>query len=171
MEQLNHISVQNKTQTFPLIVIGEELRTPQNVGMSMRTSEAFGVETFYLNTNSPDTTNRLVQRTARNTDKTLPIVRYSDILLLLTKLKEENYYIIALEITDNSKNIETYDFTEHQKIALLIGSERYGIDQEALNMCDESIYIPMNGLNSSMNVVNSLSVSLYEITKQLKTIN
>jgi len=171
MEQLNHTSVQNKMQTFPLVVIGEELRTPQNVGMSMRTSEAFGVNTFYLNNNSPDTTNRLVQRTARNTDKTLPIIIYSDILLLLDQLKKENYYIIALEITDDSKNIETYDFKSHQKIALLIGSERFGIDQKALGMCDDSIHIPMHGLNSSMNVVNSLSVSLYEITKQLKTIN
>ncbi|NJB81702.1 TrmH family RNA methyltransferase [Wenyingzhuangia aestuarii] len=167
MEQLSHTKVLNTKQTFPIVVIGEELRTPQNVGMSMRTSEAFGIDAFYLNSNSPDTSNRLVQRTARNTDKTLTIISYDNILTLITKLKQEGYTIIALEITDHSKNIQDYNFTTHAKIALLIGSERFGIQEEALKMCDDSIHIPMFGLNSSMNVVNSLSVSLYEITKQL----
>lgn len=170
MEQLAHNQVTNNKQKFPLVVIGEELRTPQNVGMSIRVSEAFGVKTFYLNNNSPDLNNRLVQRTARNTEKALDVISYDNIINLLENLKKENYTLIALEITDNSKDIETYNFNKHEKIALLIGSERFGIQEEALAMCNESIHISMHGLNSSMNVVNSLSVSLYEITKQFKNI-
>lgn len=171
MEQLDHKKTVNNNFDFPLIVIGEELRTPQNVGMGLRISEAFGVKTFYLNNNSPNTDNRLVQRTARNTDKNIDIISYDDIILLISTLKKEGYTIIALEITDKSKNIHQYNFTEHQKIALLIGSERFGINPEALRLCNESIHIPMYGKNSSMNVINSLSVSLYEITKQLTTNN
>lgn len=167
MEQLDHNKTVNHQVDFPLIVIGEELRTPQNVGMGLRVSEAFGVQTFYLNNNSPNTDNKLVQRTARNTDKNIDIISYDDIIGLISKLKKDEYTIIALEITDQSKNIHQYNFTTHQKIALLIGSERFGINQEALNLCDESIHISMYGKNSSMNVINSLSVSLYEITKQL----
>ncbi|ANW96205.1 rRNA methyltransferase [Wenyingzhuangia fucanilytica] len=167
MEQLDHSKTVNNFIDFPLIVIGEELRTPQNVGMGLRVSEAFGVKTFYLNDNSPNTDNRLVQRTARNTEKNIEIISYHDIISLITSLKKEGYTIIALEITDKSKNIHQYNFSTHQKIALLIGSERFGINQEALNLCEESIHIPMYGKNSSMNVINSLSVSLYEITKQL----
>ena len=132
MEQLSHTKVLNTKQTFPIVVIGEELRTPQNVGMSMRTSEAFGAEAFYLNCNSPDTSNRLVQRTARNTDKTLTVISYNDIITLLINLKKEGYHIIALEITNDSKNIQDYNFTAHSKIALLIGSERFGIQEKAL---------------------------------------
>ncbi len=168
MEQLEHISTTNKRQLFPITVIGEELRTPQNVGMSFRVSEAFGVESFYLNSNSPGTENRLVQRTARNTDKTLNIISYNNITTLLKTLKENGYIILALEITNKSKNIQEYNFLQYSKIALLIGSERFGIQKKALEMCTESIHIPMFGSNSSMNVVNSLSISLYEITKQLK---
>lgn len=167
MEQLNHYKTQNHQADFPLVVIGEELRTPQNVGMGLRVSEAFGVKTFYLNNNSPNTENRLVQRTARNTEKNIDIVNYEDSLTLLSDLKKEGYTVIALEITNKSKNIHQYNFSSHNKIALLIGSERFGINQETLNGCDESIYIPMYGKNSSMNVINSLSVSLYEITKQI----
>lgn len=168
MEQLSHTKVKNTKRKFPLVIVGEELRTPQNVGMSLRCSEAFGVHTFYLNHNSPDLSNRLVQRTARNTDKNIDIVVYDDIITLLEKLKDEGYTLIALEITNNSKSILDYNFNTYSKLALLIGSERFGIKEEALDMCTESIHIPMYGENSSMNVVNSLSVSLFEITKQLQ---
>ena len=170
MEQLNHKATVLKNVKFPLVVIGEELRTPQNVGMGLRVSEAFGVGTFYLNENSPGLENRLVQRTARSTNKNIEIVQYNNSIDLINNLKSEEYTIIALEITDKSKNIHQYNFSKHAKIALLIGSERYGINQKALSLCDESIHIPMYGKNSSMNVVNSLSVSLYEITKQLTQI-
>jgi len=167
MEQLNFHNKKNNILNFPLIVIGEELRTPQNVGMGIRISEAFGVKKFYLNNNSPNTENRIVKRTARNTNKNINIAYYDDILSLISILKKEGYSILSLEITNRSKNIQDYNFTKHQKIALLIGSERFGIDPKALDCCEQSIHIPMFGKNASMNVINSLSVGLYEITKQI----
>lgn len=171
MEQLTHTTVDNVQKNFPIVVIGDEIRTPQNIGMCIRVCEAFGIGHFYQNENSPTLENRLVQRTARNTDKQISVVVYPEIVEKLKALKKDGFTLIALEITNASKDIHTYDFTQHDKIALLIGSERYGIDAEALDICDVSIHIPMFGHNSSMNVVNSLSVSLYEITKQLNNTN
>ena len=49
---------------------------------------------------------------------------------------------------------------------LLLGSERNGIGN--INILDHSIAIPMFGKNSSMNVIHSLSIALYEVTNQLK---
>lgn len=170
MEQLQHKDILNSQKKFPLIVVGDELRTPQNIGMCIRTCEAFGVEKFYQSTNSPNINNRVVQRTARNTDKLLSIFSYDDIVQQIIELKKEGYTLIALEITNASKSLHQYDFTQHHKIALIIGSERFGITHQALMLADASIHIPMFGNNSSMNVVNSLSVSLYEITKQLNKI-
>ncbi|MGY6648113.1 TrmH family RNA methyltransferase [Wenyingzhuangia sp. IMCC45574] len=171
MEQLDHTDIVNSKKTFPLVVLGDEIRTPQNIGMCIRACEAFGVERFYQSVNSPDTNNRTVQRTARNTEKKLPVTSYTDIVEASKQLKNEGYTIIALEITDKSKSLHQYNFTQHGKIALIIGSERFGITPEVLELVDSSIHIPMFGNNSSMNVVNSLSVSLYEITKQLNKLD
>lgn len=170
MEQLTHQHIQNSQKKFPIVVIGDEIRTPQNIGMCIRVCEAFGVESFFQNDQSPSLDNKIVHRTARNTEKQIPVVVYVDIIKTIQLLKNDGFTIIALEITDASKNIHNYNFTNHHKIALLIGSERFGITPEALALCDESIHIPMFGNNSSMNVVNSLSVSLYEMTKQLNNI-
>lgn len=170
MEQLAHQHIQNPQKKFPIVVIGDEIRTPQNIGMCIRVCEAFGVTSFYQNDQSPSLDNKTVHRTARNTEKQIPVVVYTDILNTIQQLKDDGFTLIALEITDTSKDIHSYNFTHHAKTALLIGSERFGITPEALALCDESIHIPMFGSNSSMNVVNSLSVSLYEMTKQLNNI-
>jgi tRNA G18 (ribose-2'-O)-methylase SpoU len=47
-----------------------------------------------------------------------------------------------------------------------LGSERHGIKN--INLVDTTIAIPMYGRNSSMNVVHSLAITLYEATNQLK---
>lgn len=167
MEQLTHTEVSNPQKTFPIAVIADELRTPQNVGMCLRVCEAFGIDTFYQNEQSPNIDNRLVQRTARNAEKRVAIKTYKNLLHQLQRLKEEGYLLLALEITDKSKDLSRFVFSNDTKIALVIGSERFGITPEALDICKESVHIQMFGQNSSMNVVNSLSVCLYEITKQL----
>ena len=46
-----------------------------------------------------------------------------------------------------------------------MGSERNGI--ENVDLVDYTISIPMYGRNSSMNVVHSLAIMLYEVTNQL----
>jgi 23S rRNA (guanosine2251-2'-O)-methyltransferase len=47
-----------------------------------------------------------------------------------------------------------------------LGSERNGI--ENIDLVDYTIAIPMFGRNSSMNVIHSLAITLYEVTNQLR---
>lgn len=75
---------------------------------------------------------------------------------------------MGIEITDKSINIQDFDFQNHKKIALLLGSERGGIQD--INLLDASVAIPMYGRNSSMNVVHSMAITLYEVTNQLQKI-
>ena len=67
---------------------------------------------------------------------------------------------------DKSIDIQNFNFKNHKKIVLLLGSERNGI--ENIDHIDYSISIPMYGRNSSMNVIHSLGIALYEVTNQLK---
>ena len=84
----------------------------------------------------------------------------------IQQLKEEGNTIIGIEITDKSIDIQNFNFKNHEKIVLLLGSERHGIKN--IDHIDYSISIPMYGRNSSMNVIHSLSIALYEVTNQLK---
>ena len=91
---------------------------------------------------------------------------YSNFNDTIRKLKEEGNTIIGIEITDKSIDIQDFNFRNLKKIVLLLGSERNGIKN--IEYLDHSICIPMFGRNSSMNVIHSLSIALYEVTNQLK---
>ena len=49
---------------------------------------------------------------------------------------------------------------------LITNYKRNGI--ENINLVDKTVAIPMYGRNSSMNVIHSLAITLYEVTNQLK---
>ena len=167
MKQLSHENVENTQQKFPITIVCDAIRTPENIGMCFRISESFGVEKIYFHENSPSTENRKVINTARNTINQIEHDYYNDFSSLITNLKEEGNTIIGIEITDKSIDIQDFNFKNHEKIVLRLGSERNGI--ENVDLVDYTISIPMYGRNSSMNVVHSLAITLYEITNQIKT--
>ncbi len=169
MKQLKHEEITNNQQKFPITIICDEIRTPENIGMCFRIAESFGVENIYIHENSPSINNRKVIRTARNTIDKINHYTYNNFEELVNKLKSERNKIIGIEITDTSKNIYNYNFKLDEKITLILGSERNGIND--ISLIDDTVSIPMFGLNSSMNVINSLAITLYEITKQLSLKN
>ena len=166
MKQLSHYDIKNQHKQFPITIVCDAIRTPENIGMCFRVSESFGVSKIYLHENSPAVTNSIVKRTARNTIKQLEYNTYTNFENTIQRLKDEGNTIIGIEITDKSIDIQNFNFKNHKKIVLLLGSERNGI--EKINTLDYSIAIPMYGKNSSMNVIHSLSIALYEVTNQLK---
>ncbi|WP_438976920.1 TrmH family RNA methyltransferase [Polaribacter sp.] len=165
MKQLTHYDIENTQQKFPITIVCDAIRTPENIGMCFRIAESFGVRKIYFHENSPSLENRKVIKTARNTIPQIHHEMYSDFNDVVKNLKEEGNTIIGIEITDKSINIQDFDFKNHEKIVLLLGSERNGIAN--ISLVDETIAIPMYGRNSSMNVIHSLAITLYEVTNQL----
>ena len=165
MEQLTHNDIENDQKQYPITIVCDAIRTPENIGMCFRISESFGVEKIYFHENSPTIENRIVQKTARNTLHQIKHASYQDFDALIRQLKIAGNTIIGIEITDKSINIQDFDFKNHEKLVLLLGSERNGIKN--INLVDETVAIPMYGRNSSMNVIHSLAITLYEVTNQL----
>ena len=166
MKQLNHTEIENQQKQFPITIVCDTIRTPENIGMCFRISESFGVQKIFLHETSPSIENRIVKKTARNTINQIEHDTYTDFDTIINQLKDEGNIIIGIEITDKSTAIQNFDFSKHQKIVLLLGSERNGI--ENISLVDKTVAIPMYGRNSSMNVIHSLSIALYEVTNQLK---
>lgn len=166
MKQLTHYDIENKQQQFPITIVCDAIRTPENIGMCFRIAESFGVQKIFLQESSPTTESRRVVNTARNTLNQIEHETYIDFNDTISNLKKEGNTIIGIEITDKSIAIQDFDFTTSEKIVLLLGSERNGI--ENINLVDKTVAIPMYGRNSSMNVIHSLAITLYEATNQLR---
>lgn len=166
MKQLTHEDTQNEQKKFPITIVCDAIRTPENIGMCFRISESFGVNKIYFHEDSPTVENRIVRKTARNTVHEVTHLPYYNFKQLIDQLKQEGNTIIGIEITDKSIRLQDFNFSKFEKIVLLLGSERNGITDTSL--LDHTVSIPMYGVNSSMNVIHSLAISLYEVTNQLR---
>ena len=165
MKQLSHFEVKNKKPLKELIVVSENIRTPENIGMLFRISEAFGVKKVYLVGDSPNLENKKVLRTARSTQRELDIKTLEKSQKLIDTLKENQFQLIGLEWTDTSNSLAKENYSKFDKIALFIGAERFGLSNETLSKLDKIVHIDLFGKNSSINVVNALAIALYQITR------
>ncbi len=164
--QHTHEEIRNEALSFPLVVVCENLHTPENVGMAFRISEAMGAEAIHFSASCPPISNRKVKQTARSTEKVLPHFYHEDLAEALRQLKADSYTLLAVELAEGSQSLYDIDVLPYGKIALIVGAERNGVEEETLRVCDGIIHIPMYGKNSSMNVIHALAISLYEVVKQ-----
>lgn len=164
--QLDHYSSKFKKQSFPITVVCDNVANAANIGSLFRISDAFGVDRLIF-CGEPITIGRKVAKTSRATEKTVNYQYQKDILTAVRVLKENDYRIIALEITADSKPIHNYSFSFATPIALVVGDENFGVANDVLQMADDIIHVEMFGENSSMNVVQATNIALYEITRQL----
>lgn len=163
--QTTHAQNKFKKQKFPIVLVCDKIRTPENMGMILRVAESFGIEKIIFDKESPNPGTRSVKRISRDANKFVAFEVSQNIAEDLLLLKKEKYKIVALEITSDSKPIN--ELKIETKIALVLGAERNGISKKLLELCDEKYHIEMFGTNSSMNVVNALSIALYEITGKM----
>ena len=138
-----------------------------NIGSLLRISDALGVEELIFCGENLQLSKRM-KKTSRSTEKYVSHKVESDILQVVTSLKAKRYFIIALEITDSSTSLDDFTLNTNQPIALIIGNENIGVSEDILKLADEIVHIKMFGENTSMNVVQATSITLYELIKQLQ---
>lgn len=164
--QLTHYTSKFTPSTFPITIVCDTITNAPNIGSLFRTADAFGVEKIVFCGNAIEL-GRKSAKTSRATEKYVAFELNKNTLDTVTQLKTSGYYIIALEITEESQDISAMQFPNKQPLALIIGAENFGISETVLKLADSVIHINMFGQNSSMNVVQATSICLYEMTKQL----
>lgn len=164
--QLTHYNTDFKKQTFPIVLVSENVTNAPNIGSLFRIADAFGIEKLFL-CGENISLGRKSAKTSRATEKVVNHEFCNSAFEVVQSLKNQDYQIIALEITTQSKPIRTFNFSKEKPIALIIGDENFGISESILNISNHIIHIDMFGQNSSMNVVQATNITLYEITKQL----
>jgi len=164
--QLNHYNTTFKQQTFPIILVCDNVSNASNIGSLFRIADAFGIEKIiFCGQHIP--LGRKMTKTSRATEKFVNFKTNVSVSEVVSSLKKEEYNIVSLEVTNNSLPINSFQFSKEKSIALIVGDENFGISEDILNISDAIIHINMFGQNSSMNVVQATNIALYEITKQL----
>jgi tRNA (guanosine-2'-O-)-methyltransferase len=72
--------------------------------------------------------------------------------------------ILATNLSDKAVDFREIDYT--RPTCILMGQEKTGITQEALDLADQDIIIPMIGMVQSLNVSVASALILYEAQRQ-----
>ncbi|MEN8927496.1 MAG: TrmH family RNA methyltransferase [Flavobacteriales bacterium] len=163
--QLSHKEITNPTTNKEIVVVADEIRSPANVGMILRISEAFGSKEVIFLGDSPTLENRKVKRTSRSAEKGLSVSFNQIPQEIFKDLRARNFKLIGIEITDNSSLLKDFNFETMDKVAVFIGNEKEGVSSEILKEMEAVLHFELFGDNTSINVVNALSVALYEVTR------
>lgn len=151
------------------VAVLDNLRSVYNVGSIFRTANAVGIEKIYLCGTTPTPLDKKGERrkdfakVALGAEDTVKWEYIESTFECVKKLKQENYYIIALEQNKNSVDYKEVSVEGKEKTAFVIGAEVVGISSEVLLQSDVIAEIPMLGTKESLNVTIAFGVAVYRI--------
>lgn len=149
-----------------LIVVGEDIQDPGNVGTIIRTCSAAGFPAVVLCGASADFYNPKVVRAAAGAVFHCLLVRCADTEVTLMRLKGAGYRIIA---SVSSGGLDYSQVSLMNRTALLFGNEGRGLKKATSSLADVSIHIPMSPLVESLNVASCCAILLYEAVRQRRS--
>ncbi len=174
MEQLGRISVDEykSSEKRPFIIVVDNVRSMHNVGSIFRTSDAFLVEKIFLCGITPTPPHREIQKTALGATESVDWEYAESTIEVVKQLKNEGWSVFALEQTTNSEMLDKLNIGKDKKIAIVLGNEVDGVEQEVIDLCDKTVEIPQFGTKHSFNVSVSCGIilwQLYCLAEKIKT--
>ncbi|OFX88261.1 MAG: hypothetical protein A2W99_09985 [Bacteroidetes bacterium GWF2_33_16] len=144
------------------IIIAYQIKTPENIGNIIRLADNTGCKKVIIVTTEKDIRRSKVRKTAGLSFDSMnwEICEISEIFNKIPL----DYKVVSLETSSDSENIFAVMLPE--KMAIIVGNEIVGIDNQTLNKSDLIIHIPLHGHNTSMNVSHALAVALFEWYRQ-----
>lgn len=149
--------------TEGLIIIGDGIQDPGNLGTIIRTSDAAGASGVILTRGTVDVYNDKVLRSTMGSIFHIPVILEEDFSQIIATLKNKNYNIYATSLQD-SDNIYNCNFSTNT--AIIIGNEANGIPEEHMALVDKKIKIPMPGRAESLNAASAAAILIYEVLRQ-----
>lgn len=143
-----------------IVLVLDNIRSVYNIGAIFRVADAAGVSKIFLCGYTAVPPRPDIHKTALGTENHVDFCHYDSAINLIKKLKS-THQIIALEQTDSS--IDYRKLKLKLPLALVLGNEVTGVDQQVLDLCDLSIEIPMVGYANSLNVSVAVGIVLFDI--------
>ncbi|MFZ2257436.1 MAG: RNA methyltransferase [Clostridiaceae bacterium] len=142
-----------------LILILDGLEIPGNVGTILRSAEATGTDAVILSNRKVRINHPKLLRSSMGSVFKVPIIEATDSELLINFLKMRGYEII---LADTDSPNQYFDLDYQGRVALVMGSEKYGISEYFYKREHQDVMIPMLGDIDSLNVGVATTILLYE---------
>ncbi len=148
----------------PFLVICDGIEDPHNLGAIIRSAECTGAHGIVIPKRRSVGLTAVVGRASAGAIEHMPIAKVTNLSQTVEELKNLGFWIYAADMGGTAY----YDTDLTGRVALIMGSEGFGIQRLLKEKCDFTVSIPLYGKVNSMNVSAAAAVLLAEAARQRK---
>ena len=146
-------------------IILDGLETSGNIGTIYRTADGLGVDGIIVCNRRAKLTSNKVVKSSMGALFYIPTLQFNDVDECYDWLKKRN---VNVYLTDTRAEKNYFEIDYKNRVALVAGCERYGIDKKWYKDDAKLIKIPMLGKCDSLNVAVSTVIMASEVIMQQK---
>ena len=145
-----------------LTVLLEHVEKPHNLSAILRSCDAVGA--LEAHAVSFEGRPRTFNSTAQGSQKWVPLHDHPNAETAIRCLKERGFRLYGTHLGVDAKDYRDCDFTG--PTAFVLGAEKWGLTDQARDLMDEALFIPMRGMVQSLNVSVATATLLFEALRQ-----
>lgn len=149
----------------PIRVVLDGVTHLPNIGTIFRLCDAFRVEHLHVCGLDLQVYKRKLVRAASGT---IAWVRWSsgqNAVDVVRGARDAGYWVAAIELAAGS--VAPEHMRVDRPLCLVVGGEREGISTSVLELADQCVQIPTDGLGGSINLATAAAIVLYEAARRL----
>ena len=146
----------------PFVVICDGVEDPHNLGAIIRSAECSGVHGVIIPKRRAVGLTPVVAKSSAGALEHMRVARVTNLAATVDELKKLGFWVYAADMGG-----EKYSETDYSgSVAVVLGSEGFGISRLVKEKCDFTVSIPLYGRVNSMNVSCAAAVIFTEIARQ-----
>lgn len=163
-------SVEDLVKNARRIAVLEAVADSTNIGALFRSAAALGVDAVLVTPTCCDPLCRRAVRVSMGTIFLVPWTRigseHSDWPKAgIEQLHNLGFKTMAMALTDKTISIDNPILQSEEKLAIILGTEGDGLNEETISLCDYTVKIPMKNRVDSLNVAAAGAIAFWELTK------
>jgi 23S rRNA (guanosine2251-2'-O)-methyltransferase len=147
----------------PFLIIVDSITDVRNFGAIVRTAECAGVHAVVFPAKGSARIGSDAVKTSAGALHHMPICKVGSLKTTIKYLQDSGIKVIAA--TERSVKVYT-QLNLKPPIAIVLGSEDFGVSPEVLKVADELVSIPITGKVESLNVSVAAGIIMYEVVRQ-----
>ncbi|MDO4632753.1 MAG: RNA methyltransferase [Eubacteriales bacterium] len=165
-------SIEELCRDAERIVVLEAVMNPTNLGAIFRSAAALHMDAVLLTPGSSDPFYRRAARVSMGTVFQIPwtamdVKKESWPEEGIAKLHSLGFKTVSMALRRDSVEIDDRTLHSEKKLAIIMGTEAFGLSDETLEKSDYTVKIPMSHGVDSLNVAAASAIAFWELGKRL----
>ena len=167
-KDLQRINIEafKSAEKTPITIVLDNVRSALNVGSVFRTSDAFLIENIILCGITATPPNKEIRKAALGSTDSVNWKYIKNTTDAVKQLIKDGYHVVGIEQADKSTKLNEFELPK-KPIAIILGNEVSGVDQQAIDLCNEVIEIPQFGTKHSLNIAVTSGIVIWDLWKKL----